>query len=98
PGLPAMLASLEGFMTAVRDAQCAHFLLLVDSTDAPAPHGPNYKKGISTWARFLATNFERIAVVVSSREAALAELEAVPSDNIDFFTNRAAARNALTQP
>lgn len=97
-GLRAMLGSLEGFMTAVRDAQSTHFVLLVDSTEAPSPQGPEYKKGIFTWARFLASNFERIAVVVSSREAALQELEVVPSDNIDFFTNRAAARNALTEP
>ncbi len=98
PGLPAVLTTLEGFMAKVRDAHAERFALLVDSTAAPTPAGPKYEKGFSTLAKFLATHFERIAVVVSSREAALREIEVAPGDNVDFFTNCAAARNALSQP
>lgn len=97
-GIPSVLSTLERLMEAVRAAGAEDFLLLIDSTQAPAPPGPRYEKGFSKLAQFLSKHFERIAVVVSSREAALKEFEKAPGENIDFFTNRAAARNALSQP
>lgn len=97
-GLPAVLGTLDRVMEAVRAAGAEDFLLLVDSTNAPAPPGPRYEKGFSKLAQFLARHFDRIAVVVSSREAALREFEKAPGENVDFFTNREAARNALSQP
>jgi hypothetical protein len=94
----AVLRTLDHFMAAVKAAGADKYGLLLDSTLAPHARGSGYQKAFARLADFLNERFERIAVVVSSREAALEELSTAPRSHVDFFTNRPAARNALSIP
>ncbi len=92
----AMLRTAEAMMTAIRDEGVEDFCLLVDSTNGPTASGKGYRKAFERFADYLATNFRRVAVVLESRESALAALETSHRPNIDFFVNRPAARTALS--
>lgn len=94
------ILSMSGRIASAFEAEGAGKVsLLVDSTLAPKAKGGSYKKAFERFADFLISRFERVAVVVSSREAALAEIrEASGRRRVDFFTNREAARRALSTP
>ncbi len=92
----AMLRTAEAMMTAIRDEGVEDFSLLVDSTNGPTAAGRGYRKAFERFADYLAANFRRVAVVLESRESALAALETSRRPNIDFFVNRPAARTALS--
>lgn len=91
-----MLRTADAMMTAIREEGVEDYSLLVDSTNGPAAAGAGYRKAFERFADYLSTNFRRVAVVLATRESALAALETSRRPNIDYFANRPAARTALS--
>jgi len=92
--LQSFVSAVDAMLHAVDGAGAGSFALLYDCRLAPSPASRAYRRAVLHMVEHLARRFEPVAFVLSS-QAAIEEVLPYADRRVDFFTNPAAAKNAI---